>query len=121
MPNVRGRSVTVVGKRFGDNRNASWTVSFVVDFFDLERPFLGPASAGYRPLDILVRNVGLLRRRNRFGKGGIFGWIRSPLGGEGDELRVDRENLPAFFRVLFFLFLYDRSASHGSLVNAEVF
>ncbi len=61
MPNVRGRPVAVVGKRLGDNRDASGAVAFVVDFLDLESPFLGTASTGYRPLDIFIRDVGLLR------------------------------------------------------------
>ncbi len=115
VPYVRGRAVAVVGQPLRDDGDATGTVAFVVDFFDLRRVLVEARAAFDGTVDVFGRNVVLFGGGYGVGKVRILRRITSTLCGESNKFRVDAEDFSAEFRGEFLLALHDGSASHGNL------
>ena len=96
VADVRRRTIAIVGESFGNDSDASRTIPFVVDFFDLSGVLIESGAPADGTLDVLLGKALLFRVLDHFGQERILVGIRSALGGEGNEFGMDGESFAAY-------------------------
>ncbi len=113
MSDARSGSIAVVCEGSYDDSNTPWGISFVDDFFDLGGIFVESGSAFDGAFDDFGRDSFFFCGMDCVCKCRVEIWIRSLLGGNGNDFYVERVDFGSCLRRGFFFLSNDRSASHG--------